>query len=139
MADVEEHRGKRPPYDGDNTNNYHPGAPIDDRRPVPPGVTTTLIDERYHPAPGEVIRIKVIAVPVTDRFPEGVKYAFHYGRTDGETTYLRYDNAHGNHEKHVGERTEELESFPGIRALLRRFRAEVEGARSGPGFDHESR
>lgn len=54
------------------------------------------------------------------------------------TTYLRYDNAHGKHEKHVGERTEELESFPGVGALLRRFRAEV----AGPGatdFPNEDR
>lgn len=102
-------------------------------------MTTTLVDERYHPAPGEVIRIKIVAVPKSTRFPEGVKYAFHYGRTDGKTTYLRYDNAHGIHEKHVGERTEELGSFPGIGVLLRRFRAVVEGAESGTGFQHEPR
>lgn len=90
-------------------------------------MTTTLVDERYQPAPGEVIHIKIVAVPRSPRFPEGVKYTFHYGRTDGKTTCLRYDNAHGNHEKHVGERTEELQSFPGVGELLRRFRAEVTG------------
>lgn len=90
-------------------------------------MTITLVDERYRPAPGEVIHVKVIAVPKSERYPDSIKYAFHYGRTDGATTYPRYDNAHGILEKHVGERTEELESFPGVGALLRRFRAEVTG------------
>lgn len=95
-------------------------------------MTTPLVDERYRPAPGEVIHVKIIAVPKSERYPDGLKYAFHYGRTDG-TTYLRYDNAHGIHERHVGERTEELGSFPGVGTLLRRFRAEV----TGPDFQNQ--
>lgn len=93
-------------------------------------MTTTLVDERYHPTPGEIIRIKIVAVPKSTRFPDGIKYAFHYGRTDETTTYLRYDNAHGVHERHVGDQTEELECFPGVGMLLRRFQSEVE-ARGG--------
>lgn len=99
-------------------------------------MTTTLGDERYHPAPREVIHIRIVAVLKSDQYPDGIKDAFHYGRTDGETTHLRYDNAHGIHEKHVGERTEALDSFPGVGALLRRFRAEVAGT-DRTGFQNE--
>ena len=69
--------------------------------------------------------MKVLDVPVSDKHPEGIKYAFHYGRTDDDTTYLRYDNAHGVHERYEGGKTEELDEFPGLRALLRQFRSEV--------------
>ena len=86
---------------------------------------TTIVDERYEARHGEVIKVKILDVPVSDKYPEGLKYAFHYGRTDDDTTYLRYDNAHGIHERHEGENTEELDGFPGIRALLRQFRDEV--------------
>lgn len=72
-----------------------------------------------------MIKVKILDVPVSDKYPEGFKYAFHYGRTDDDTTYIRYDNAHGIHERHDGENTEELDEFPGIGALLRQFRDEV--------------
>lgn len=113
-----------PPNDGDNTNSYLVGAWTNTRWSRP--AVTTLVDERYEPAPGEVIHIKIVSVPRSDRFPEGITYAFHHGTTAGETTYLRYDNAHGVHERHVGDRTERVEPFPGLGALLRRFRSEVD-------------
>lgn len=90
-----------------------------------PNDVTTIVDERYQPALGEIIRVKVLAVPVSEKHPEGTKYAFHHGSTDGDTTYLRYDNSHGIHGRHEGENSEELDEFPGIKPLLRRFRDEV--------------
>ena len=86
---------------------------------------TTIVDERYEPRHGEIITVKVLHVPASEKYPEGIKYAFHYGRTDDDTTYLRYDNAHGVHERHEGGNTEELDEFPGLASLLGRFRSEV--------------
>lgn len=86
---------------------------------------TTIVDERYEPRQGEIIKVKILDVPASDKHPEGIKYVFHYGRTDDETTYLRYDNAHGIHERHDGENTEELDEFPGLGPLLRQFRNKV--------------
>ena len=85
----------------------------------------TFVDERYEPRREEIITVKILDVPVSDKHPAGIKYAFHYGRTDDDTTYLRYDDAHGIHERHDGENIEELDEFPGFGALLRRFRDEV--------------
>lgn len=71
-----------------------------------------------------IIRRKAMSVPQSQKYPEGVKYRFHYGTLDGETL-LRYDNSHSVHEKHEGENTEEID-YPGLAELYRRFINEVE-------------
>jgi hypothetical protein len=55
---------------------------------------------------------------------DGYDYAMHYGTLDGETL-LRYDNAHGVHERHEGDDVVEI-AFPGIDPLLRQFYREIE-------------
>lgn len=83
-----------------------------------------LIDEREIVDGGYVKRVKALAVPESEKFPEGVKYRMHYGTLDGETI-LRYDNSHGRHERHsCGER--EAIDFPGLESLYRRFVREIE-------------
>lgn len=72
-----------------------------------------------------VIHREVISVPESAEYPEGVKYSFHYGTLDG-TTLLRYDNAHGQHEKHVGDTVHKIE-YPGIAELYQQFTSEIEG------------
>lgn len=72
----------------------------------------------------EVVRIRVLQVPESEKFPEGIKYAFHYGRTTGDDPILRYDNHHGTHERHSGPDVEEIE-FPGLEALFERFVSEL--------------
>lgn len=74
-------------------------------------------EERYEG--NRVIRRKVMEVPQSSKYPEGVKYRLHYGTLDGDTI-IRYDNSHGIHEKHEGENTEEIE-YPGMTELIRRF------------------
>jgi hypothetical protein len=71
-----------------------------------------------------VIRRKVIAVPKSSKFPEGIKYGLHYGTLDGDTI-IRYDNSHGRHEKHVGDSVEEIE-FPGMSELHQQFKEDIE-------------
>jgi hypothetical protein len=42
--------------------------------------------ERRHDAHGNVISVTIVDIPETDDHPEGVKYAFHYGSPEGETS-----------------------------------------------------
>jgi len=44
---------------------------------------------------GTVARVRILAVPESDRFPEGIKYAFHYGEAGADHPIVRYDNHHG--------------------------------------------
>lgn len=82
-----------------------------------------LIDEREVVDGTYSKRVTVIAVPESDKFPEGIKYRMHYGTLDGDTI-LRYDNSHGIHERHDGDETAEIE-YPGAEALYRRFIREL--------------
>lgn len=83
-----------------------------------------LIDEREVVDDEFVKRIKVIAVPESAKFPDGIKYRMHYGRLDG-TTLLRYDNSHGVHERHTRDGVEEV-AFPGVEARFRQFMEEID-------------
>jgi hypothetical protein len=82
---------------------------------------------------GRVLRVRVLSVPASEKYPDGVKYRFHYGTTDGDTI-VRYDNSHGYHERHVGETVERIE-FPddGFELLYRRFMADVEALSTDEG------
>ncbi|NHN42639.1 hypothetical protein G9C85_13510 [Halorubellus sp. JP-L1] len=84
---------------------------------------STILDRRYDFGTG-VVRIRVLRVPESEKFPDGVKYAFHYGEKGGDDPHIRYDNHHGTHERHEGDRVEEVR-FTGYEALLERFRREI--------------
>ena len=84
---------------------------------------TVPIDERRD-VEDSVIRIRVLDVPESDKFPEGIKYTFHYGEKGGDTI-LRYDNHHGVHERHDSTGTDTID-FPGFEPLLRRFQREID-------------
>lgn len=71
---------------------------------------------------GSVARIRVLAVPESDRFPDGHKYAFHYGNAGAEDPVIRFDNHHGSHELHIGAGTYEID-FPGLEPLYQAWRA----------------
>jgi hypothetical protein len=62
-----------------------------------------LRDEIEAYSDGTVARVRILAVPESDRFPDGVKYAFHYGVAGTEQPIVRFDNHHGPHELHLGE------------------------------------
>lgn len=68
-----------------------------------------------------VEEVKIMRVPQSDKYPEGVKYRMHYGHIgDEDDPIIRYDNSHGRHEKHTGDDVEEIE-FPGLASLYDRF------------------
>lgn len=77
---------------------------------------------------GTVLRVRVLAVPESEKFPDGVKYRYHYGTEDGDTL-VRYDNSHGVHERHTPEGLDESYEFPGYRAVQQRFWTDVDRLR----------
>lgn len=84
----------------------------------------TVVFDRRRDFGDEIVTLRVLRVPPSEKFPEGVKYAYHYGEKGKDEPHLRYDNHHGSHERHEGERVAEID-FPGYEALLRRFVREI--------------
>ena len=87
-----------------------------------------LEDTERRFADGTVLRVRVLAVPDSEKFPDGVKYRLHYG-TEGGETLIRYDNSHGVHERHTPTGIDEPYEFPGYEAIQERFWDEVEQCR----------
>lgn len=77
-----------------------------------------LEDETEVYADGTAARIRVLKVPKSGKFEEGIKYTFHYGRTGGDDPIIRLDNHHGDHELHLGDETYHID-FPGVAMLYR--------------------
>lgn len=68
-------------------------------------------------------------VPVSDDFPEGLKYSFRYMDDDGDTL-LRYDNSPyhldvGRHHRHPPDGGVTKLEFTGLSELIDDFRNEV--------------
>jgi hypothetical protein len=78
---------------------------------VPDGMRV-LEDTERHFDDGTVLRVRVLAVPESEKFPDGVKYRLHYGTEDGETL-IRYDNSHSVHEGTTDEGLDDDYEFPG--------------------------
>lgn len=83
-----------------------------------------VVRDRRRDFGDEIVRIRILRVPKSEKFPEGIKYAFHYGREGEDDPLLRYDNHHGIHERHRGSEVEEID-VPGIEELLQRFVREL--------------
>jgi hypothetical protein len=70
-------------------------------------------------------------VPVSEAYPQGLKYSFQYMDADGETL-LRYDNSPyhldvGRHHRHTADGDIEALTFPGLADLIDGFHTEVNG------------
>lgn len=85
-----------------------------------PDDVRVLEDTERRFADGTVLRVRVLAVPESEKFPNGVKYRLHYGTDEGDTL-VRYDNSHGVHERHTPEGIDEDYEFPGYEAVQKRF------------------
>lgn len=83
---------------------------------------TVLEDEISVYADGTVARVRVLSVPTSTRFEDGIKYAYHYGEAGANYPIIRFDNHHSVHELHLGEGTFEID-FPGLSGLYRTWRA----------------
>ena len=83
---------------------------------------TVLEDEIEAYADGTVARVRVLSVPTSDRFEDGIKYAYHYGEAGADDPIIRFDNHHGVHELHLGGETFEID-YPGLAEIFRAWRA----------------
>lgn len=92
-------------------------APTDD--------VVELVNEDIEPEANTVARMRVLAVPESEKFPEGMKYRLHYGTVGGDTI-VRYDNSHGVHERHTADGLDDEYTFPGYVEVRTRFRWEVD-------------
>lgn len=72
---------------------------------------------------GDYVKSITIIRTDSDEYPDGWKYRLHYGTVDGRTV-VRYDNSHGVHERHTGDKVEEIE-FASMTEILERFRRET--------------
>lgn len=95
---------------------------------VPDDDVRVLEDTERRFDDGTVLRVRVLAVPASEKFPDGVKYRLHYG-TEGGKTLIRYDNSHGVHERHTDKGLDDDYEFPGYGAMQQRFWDEVEQVR----------
>lgn len=93
-----------------------------------PDDVRVLEDTERRFADGTVLRVRVLAVPESEKFPDGIKYRLHYGTDEGETL-VRYDNSHGVHERHTTDGLDDDYEFPGYEALQTRFWDEVDQLR----------
>lgn len=71
---------------------------------------------------------RALDVPVSDRYPDGIKYGYQYGERDGKTIF-RYDNfpdhpGAAHHHKHIGENRVVVE-FTGVWDVYEQFTQEV--------------
>lgn len=70
---------------------------------------------------GTVARVRVLQVPVSERFGDGIKYAFHYGVAGAGNPVVRFDNHHGTHELHLDDATFAVD-YPGLGSIYRAWR-----------------
>ena len=75
---------------------------------------------------GTFVEVVAYEVQSSEKHPEGYKYRFQYGTTHG--TILRYDNSHGEHDRHFGKSCEQI-AFDGLQEHLSLFFGEVEQLR----------
>jgi hypothetical protein len=80
-----------------------------------------LEDERVGYDDGTVAAIRVLEVPQSETYPDGVKYKFHYGEAGADDPIIRFDNHHGPHELHIAGQVFEI-GFPGVQTLYRTWR-----------------
>ncbi|GAA0297632.1 toxin-antitoxin system TumE family protein [Halarchaeum salinum] len=90
-----------------------------------PDGDVSVVRDRRRDFGEHIVRIRVLRVPESSKFPDGIKYGYHFGEKGSDDPILRYDNHHGTHERHDGSTIEELDEFPGYEALLRRFIREL--------------
>lgn len=81
-------------------------------------------DYRREHSDRSIENVKIMRVPQSEKFPEGVKYRMNHTATSNYPQF-RFDNSHGVHEMHIGDDVCQIE-FQGLRELYRRFAIIVE-------------
>ena len=73
--------------------------------------------------------VRAWKIPVSDRFPDGVKYGMQFGERDGGTIF-RYDNfpdhlGASHHHKHLADGSVVGVDFTGVFDLYEQFKQEI--------------
>jgi hypothetical protein len=82
-----------------------------------------ILEQHIDFADGTSLHAVAWKVAESPSYPDGVHYRYHYGSSDG--TIVRYDNAHGHHERHNPNGTVERIEFPGATELYNQFLDDV--------------
>ncbi|UIO98480.1 DUF6516 family protein [Halobaculum sp. CBA1158] len=90
---------------------------------------TVVYRDRDERSDGSRYEMVAWQVPMSDNFPQGVKYSFQYMDADGDTI-LRYDNSPyhldvGRHHRHSPEDDITELEFTGVSDLIDDFQTEV--------------
>lgn len=90
---------------------------------------TVVYREENEKSDGSRYEMVAWQVPVTEDYPEGLKYSFQYMDADGDTL-LRFDNAPfhldiGRHHRHNPDGDIESLEFTNLPDLIERFQNEV--------------
>lgn len=90
---------------------------------------TAVYREKDEKPDGSRYEMVAWQVPVSEDFPQGLKYSFQYMDANGETV-LRYDNAPyhldvGRHHRHTPEGDIEPLEYTGLSDLIDQFQNEV--------------
>jgi hypothetical protein len=93
------------------------------------GEVRVLEDTKRHFPDGTILRVRILAVPESEKFPDGIKYRLHLGTEEGETL-IRYDNSHGDHERHTRDGLDQDYEFPGYDAVQQQFWQEIDQFRT---------
>lgn len=83
---------------------------------------TVLLDREAVYDDGTVVAVRILGIPRSDTYPEGIKYKFHYSVAADRHPIVRFDNHHGPHELHLRSNAFEIE-FLGLAPIARAFRA----------------
>lgn len=82
------------------------------------GDVTVLAVERKAYDDGTIASIRVLDVPHSEQYPDGIKYAYHYGEAGADDPIIRFDNHYGTQELHIRGEVFEI-VFPGLQPLYR--------------------
>lgn len=80
------------------------------------GDVTVVRDDGKVYDDGTIARVRILSVPASGQYPEGLNYTFHYGEAGTEHPVIRFDNHYGPHELHIVPSVYEIE-FPGLATL----------------------
>lgn len=84
-----------------------------------------LYDEKHTDAEGGIVQVRVLSIPASPDFPEGVRYRLAYVQPGRTQPSILYDNHRGKgHHRHYGE-VEEDYQFRDVQKLLDDFKRDL--------------
>jgi hypothetical protein len=90
-----------------------------------------LFHEKATDEQGNLYEAIIWRVPLSGKYPEGIRYRLAFIRAGERTPAVLYDNHDPKgHHRHLGQSTQSYE-FQGVDRLLQDFREDVQGVKGG--------